>query len=110
MMDMKEDRIRQIADSAWLLLASRVIALLIGPAFLGLFIWVWQTNTTLAVEVQNGVNRDRAIQNLTSRVDATQQTQIAIRETMARMDERTGAMVPALERIERRLERLENPQ
>lgn len=51
--EMTNQKVRQLADNAWLLLISRAAATLAIPAILGGFAFVMTTSTTLAVHQDN---------------------------------------------------------
>lgn len=84
-----EERVRRLADSAWLLLVSRLIAPLAVPALIGMFIWMWDTDREVALNTANieaRMMRDREFQDRMVAVEANRFTGIDGARLEARID------------------------
>ena len=109
-----EDRVRRWADSAWLLLISRIIAPLAVPALVGMFLWMWDTDREVALNTaynEARMVRDREFQDRLVAVEANRFTGADGARLEARIDASYDRLADQINQLREdiRAERRANP-
>jgi|GEM_PF-3357699 len=109
-----EERVRRLADSAWLLLVSRLIAPLAVPAILAMFIWMWDTDREVALNSANiaaRMEREREYLDRLAMVEANRFTGADGARLEARIDASYDRLADQINQLREdiRAERRANP-